>query len=386
MFKFNEKPKYRAHEDTFILLRKLFYDFGHTRTYKILNKYSVYLHICVHVLQFCYIYRHPDTDFSRYSTMLINMTFVLASMIFSIFLDKDINEIIQALDSKLWSIHSVDPRVSKKIQYKSRKFNYLFTYALLVLTGSIGVVSLSVWGSEDELYLSVLTFKDLFGSWSSVIKHFYFCTFSFAAYSIFRLPFLMLYVFLQLEIQFYLVNKHILAISIDDNVENVHKWVIQKDIQRKIIFCVKQHSVLKRFVIQLFEIIKRPMPIFLFLGGLSSISLMVFILLHLESLNAISTVRLFLVVCVNIMTVWTFCEAGQRIIDESGATFDSLVKCPWYSWNTKNRRLLVMFMVNSRVPVSFYLAGITLDYTLTVNIYRISFTNALVFYNLNQNS
>ena len=59
----------------------------------------------------------------------------------------------------------------------------------------------------------------------------------------------MLYVFLQLEIQFYLVNKHILAISIDDNVENVHKWVIQKDIQRKIIFCVKQHSVLKRSVI-----------------------------------------------------------------------------------------------------------------------------------------
>ncbi|XP_063900373.1 uncharacterized protein LOC135119927 isoform X1 [Zophobas morio] len=386
MFKFNEKPKYRAHEDTFILLRKLFYEYGHTRIYKILNKYNIYLHLCVHFFQFYYIYRHPHTDMLKYSSTWIIMTFVLTSMILSIVLDKRINKVYEAMESKLWSIHSVNAHVSKKIKNKSKKFNYLFTYTLLVVAGALGVVHLAIWGSLDDMYLSVLTFKAFFGSWSTVIEHFYFCTFLFAAYSSIRLPFLLLYSLLHLEIQFFLLNGHILCISRNVKVENMHDWVIQKDIERKIIFCIKQHIALRRIIIQLFDIIKITMPIFLFLACLGCVALMVLILVHLQSLHAISLVRLFFIVCANLLITWTVCEAGQRIIDETGATFDSLVKCPWYSWNTKNRRLLVIFMLNSRKPVSFYLAGITVDYTLTVKIYRISFSNALVFYNLNQSS
>ena len=170
-------------------------------------------------------------------------------MIFYTILDKDIDKIYQVLDSSLWSVHSVQPHVSKKIQNQSKKFKYLYIYAILAVQVVGGVAHLSIWGSHSELQLSVLAFKAFFGSWSRIIEHFYFCTFLYLAYVILRLPLLLLYVFLQLEIQFILLNRHILCISSNHNEEHVHNEVAQRDIKRKTIFCVKQHLVLKKSVI-----------------------------------------------------------------------------------------------------------------------------------------
>ena len=170
-------------------------------------------------------------------------------MILSMLLDKQINKVKEAMESKLWSIHSVNAHVSKKIKNQSKKFNYVFTYTLLVVAGVLVIVHLAIWGSLDDMYLSVLTFRAFFGSWSSVIEHFYFCSFLFAAYSSIRLPFLLLYSLLHLKIQFFLLNGHILCISRNAKVENVHNLVVQKDIERKIIFCIKQHIALRGSVI-----------------------------------------------------------------------------------------------------------------------------------------
>lgn len=42
--------------------------------------------------------------------------------------------------------------------------------------------------------------------------------------------------------------------------------------------------------------------------------------------------------------------------------------CPWYIWDIKNKRTLLVFMKNSLEPMKLSLAGITLDYHFALTV------------------
>jgi hypothetical protein len=63
-----------------------------------------------------------------------------------------------------------------------------------------------------------------------------------------------------------------------------------------------------------------------------------------------------------------FTMMRSQLILQSDQIFDVLVSCPWYNWNLKNRKTLLICMANSMNPLCFCFAGMTLGYKLTVNV------------------
>jgi hypothetical protein len=58
----------------------------------------------------------------------------------------------------------------------------------------------------------------------------------------------------------------------------------------------------------------------------------------------------------------------SQLILQSDQMFDVFVSCPWYNWNLKNRKTLLICMANSINPLSFCFAGMTLGYKFSVNV------------------
>jgi hypothetical protein len=63
-----------------------------------------------------------------------------------------------------------------------------------------------------------------------------------------------------------------------------------------------------------------------------------------------------------------FTMMPSQLILQSDQIFDVLVSRPWYNWNLKNRKTLLICMANSINPLSFCFAGMTLDYKLPVTV------------------
>ncbi|KAJ3621308.1 hypothetical protein MTP99_003459 [Tenebrio molitor] len=104
-----------------------------------------------------------------------------------------------------------------------------------------------------------------------------------------------------------------------------------------------------------------------------------------EDVSAPLMLRLSMAAVVNGVVVYTYCQTGQTIVDETGLVLDTLSQCSWYNWDYKNKQILLIFMANSLKPCTFTFAGLQVDKRLAVSILRSGYSYALILYNLKKN-
>ncbi|XP_044272086.1 uncharacterized protein LOC123015997 [Tribolium madens] len=128
------------------------------------------------------------------------------------------------------------------------------------------------------------------------------------------------------------------------------------------------------------------MPFFLLLGVLFLISCLGFIINFADTMTNILKIRIFMTVITAIYMTILFCWTGQQLIDVSNNLFFSLIGAPWYYWNLKNIKILLILIINCTKNDNIVLAGICVDYKLLVVILRISVSYALVLFKLRKSS
>ncbi|CAH1379849.1 unnamed protein product, partial [Tenebrio molitor] len=375
-------------DECFPVIYLIFVKFGYHKITKMFNLWCIFFHSIFYVLQVYYIIIKFNQSFLMKHLFVMTMfLYMIYAMIYLAICEKSYNEQSSSFHKFAWSIDSAGLKAKQTILDKAAMSNMINYISLLLAVFSV-VINLPIWGKERELFLSVEVFEYIFGKWSKIPYTIYFATVPYLAYATFRLSFMLLYCILQIQIQIFLVNEQILQIS--DNFTDLNNWDIiddlsyQNTMHQRLSQNCRQHYEIKRLITILYQVVESATPFILGIGVLLTISLFFFILDNFFSMSNMLKIRIFTLLICNIFMITVFCKAGQDIFEETERIFDALGTCPWYIWNIRNRRTLLIFMANSIEPFSFYFVGITIDYRLAVNVIRTAVSYALVLRSLNE--
>ncbi|RZC35926.1 7tm 6 domain containing protein, partial [Asbolus verrucosus] len=194
--------------------------------------------------------------------------------------------------------------------------------------------------------------RERIAKWSMKISHFNFLVFTFLAFtSILILPL------------FGYHNEWILAIKVFE--EYFGPW-----------------AKIPTNIRTLLDIVQSVMVVLIFLGVICSVTLLNFILNCGEDASNILKVRLIFSILTAQLISFMYCAAGQLLIDGTEQVHMILMNCPWYIWNIKNRKALLIFMCNCLEPFKISLAGIALDHKLIPSTIKAAYSYATFLYNL----
>ncbi|EFA07457.1 uncharacterized protein LOC103313598 isoform X2 [Tribolium castaneum] len=374
-------------EDPFVMIKDVFVDGGYHPVTKMLNYICLVIHSCSLLLELNYFVHNYHFDLMmKYCCAMSLMGYIIATMLFAIFQEHSAIDLTKDILSLFWPIDYCGPRVKEEIVKKATKINRIH-YIVLLFAGALGITMFPIWGDQKEWFLCVQVYQHYFGKWSKIPYYVYFFTYPMLAFSSVRLPFMTMYAIVQIRMQVYLLHQHISEISGEyvydmKNLQILCDQNYQNEIYDKMRLIISHHIMLKRWMRKLVHTVQISMPVFVLLGTMTSISVLFYAIYSFHNINFILKVRLISVSVCTVLVVYMFSEAGQALSTETTGVFDLLMTCPWYVWNIKNRRILLIFMANSLEPMTFSLAGVTLDYRFALGMLRTSCSYSLILYKL----
>ncbi|RZC37022.1 hypothetical protein BDFB_011628, partial [Asbolus verrucosus] len=348
-------------DDCFIIIRKLFIDFAYNKYTKLFNMICLLFQSAVYLVEIYFMIANFNLELlSRYSAQMLIFAFILTTMIVSIYLEKDILTLKNLFFDIAWSLESAGLKTRNLITKKSTIINAVI-YVVFALFVFAAIICQPAFGDESELFLCVRVFREYFGVWMKIPHLLYFSTLPFMYLSSIRLAYVLIYGILQIQMQVTLLDVHILQMSSDFNhlreEEKLYSIVYQTEIYKRLCFCIYHHVALKEFITKLSATVKSVMFIFVILGILTTIGVF-FLILNVvkDSLMRLQHDLKILVQNVGITLLQT------------GHILESLMKCTWYNWNTKNRLTLLIFIMNCMEPMKFSFAGVVLDRKLAAAV------------------
>jgi hypothetical protein len=251
-------------------LKKVCYEFGYHKFTKILNACLSLVSCCGMLLCFHYfivnfnkdlviryspsmiVYIYVSTNFSSASLHLSVVQLPLqmtTTMFISMVLEKRAHYLVSEQKRLFWSIDSAGPQARLLILKNASQIN-CFIYLIYAISADWSIVLLPVFGSHREWLLAEYVFDRYFGSSSNIL---YYMTFSFAPFIIYtsvRHCASLFYSILQLYLQMFLINQHILQICDDKTV--LEKLTFDQRVRhenetfKKLCFCIDHHVVITR--------------------------------------------------------------------------------------------------------------------------------------------
>jgi hypothetical protein len=171
------------------------------------------------------------------------------TMFTSMVLEKKAHYLASEQKRLFWSIDSAGPQARRSILKNALQINR-FTYLIYGISAAWSIVLLPVFGSHREWMISEYIFDRYFGSISKILYH---VTFSFAPFFIYtsvRHCGSLFYTILQLYLQMFLINQHILQICDDKTV--LEKLTFEQRVRhqnetfKKLCLCIDHHVVIAR--------------------------------------------------------------------------------------------------------------------------------------------
>jgi hypothetical protein len=146
-------------------------------------------------------------------------------------------------------INTAGLEAERFILKKARQINICAYLVFAVFIICIPVY-LPIFGSNREWFINDLVVEEYFGWCSNIINFIVYSTTSFAVYTSFRIAGFMFYAIVQIYLQVFLINQHILKMNDDDlrfdKMSNGEKIVYHNKIFRKLRFCIEHHVALGR--------------------------------------------------------------------------------------------------------------------------------------------
>ncbi|XP_044261746.1 uncharacterized protein LOC123009467 [Tribolium madens] len=175
-----------------------------------------------------------------------------------------------------------------------------------------------------------------------------------------------------------------------DDVIKFHDGRYQKKIYTSLYLCMSRHVALKQWISKILQIVRRAVPIYFCLAIVCLVTVIFVILINNVENSSTSgnllKIRLLLGGMCGAVVLYTFCEAGQLLSHDMSQVFDILLTSSWYNWDSKNRKMLMMFLLHSLKAETFSWGGFTLDYRFGTSVAKTTLSWAFVLYNLRKSS
>jgi hypothetical protein len=252
------------------VLKKVFIDFGYHKITKLFNAslaltscvgLSLIVHFTIKNFSKDLVMRYaPSFSVMLYVSKRFNLIhFFLAflrlrpqmitSMIISMLLENEVFYLLGEQKRLFWSINSAGSQARLIILKKASRIN-CYTYIIYTVLALWSIAMLPVFGNHREWLMIEDVSDQYLGSSSKMISQMFFYCAPFAIYSSFRHCGTLLYNILQLCLQFFLINEHILQISDDKTIPE--KLSFEKRLHhqnqtfKKFCFCIQHHVVITR--------------------------------------------------------------------------------------------------------------------------------------------
>ncbi|EEZ97784.1 odorant receptor 205 [Tribolium castaneum] len=369
----------------FMMIKLVFVDIGYHPVSKIINYICLAIYMSSFLLEMNFLRLRFSTHLLiKYGCGSSLSVYFISSMTVAAMTELLAVDLSEGILSSFWPIDFCGPQVKQLILKQSRADKRMH-YVVLLVFSITGLAMLPIWGDQKEWFLCVQVYEYNFGEWSKIPYYIYFFTFPWVAFSSLRLPFMMNYAILNLRMQVFLINQKIAKMSNAYDQTTIEDVNSQKRIFKNLRLCISHHILIKWWLRKFVNHVKFCIPIFVIVGIATSISIVFYLIYSFQQVNLVLKIRFLSIACCCWFVIYLFSEAGQSLYEYT-EIFHSLISCRWYIWNVKNRRILLVFLANSLEPMTFSLAGITLNYRFALNMMKTSCSYALILYKLNCDS
>ncbi|EFA01393.1 odorant receptor 183 [Tribolium castaneum] len=382
MYKQHKKQHFDKSDDPFINLKHVFITYGYHKLVKYYSGFAFIFHTCSMVLEIHYMIKHFSMDLvTKYGGAIMLMNYFLISQIVTVVIEKlYLPELVKIRDLVFWKIDSFGSSVKEQILNDSIKMKRKL-YFVWILFAAFGIILLPICGDFDESHLFPKVYETYFGTFGTIFYYFYVSSFPFVLYTSLRIPVFALYGVLQLHVQIILLNHKIRQLS--HGLVDIDNVRYQERVSQNLCLCFSQHVALKNWLSKCLKFMKNVMPVYFCLAIICIVIIMFFILNNLV-LNTSTHMKLRFFICgiCSSVVLYIFSEAGQLLSDDTGGVFQVLMECPWYCWNTKNRKIYTMFLLSAVKPLTVDWGGLILNYNFGNHVFRTCSSYALILYKL----
>ncbi|EFA12944.1 odorant receptor 244 [Tribolium castaneum] len=376
-------------DDPFIVLRTLLFI---NVSYKVTIFWSIFI-IIFYTIEICLEIYYMLTNFNinlliRYGPITTFFLLMIVTAVLPVILGKEIFEVLAFQCNTRWPLNMIRKDAQTRLKRKCQTINGCLLCILVILLSALGV-NIPYFGTQRELLICVRVFEEYFGEWAFIPYYLYLAGFPFLYYHFLRISFGFAYVFLEAQLQFFLIEEYLFETYQTDH-EKHWKYLqdtrYQQQIGKSLRDCIAHHNDLTKLVKMSVNVTVTAMPIFLLIGIILYISSFAFIINFADTMTNILKIRVFLFLASTMSITILFCWTGQQLINVTSNIFFTLSGAPWYYWNLENVKILLTFLTNCTKNESIVLAGIRLDYRMFVSMCRISFSYALVLFKLRKRS
>nr|XP_015840088.1 PREDICTED: uncharacterized protein LOC107398987 [Tribolium castaneum] len=257
------------HDDPFSVLRMLLYI---NIDSKITNVLTVLL-VIIYTLEHCLEINYMITNFNlnlliRYGPVTTFSLLMTVGALIPVALGKEIFEVVAFHRNTCWPLNMIREDAQTKLKRQCYVVNgCLFVIVLLLL--STLIIYLPFFGNQRELLLCIQVFEKYFGKWSFIPYYFYFVGFAFLYYQFFRISFGFVYIFLETQLQYFLIEEYLFETYHIDNLKHwkyLQDTQYQEEIGKSLRLCIAHHNDLKKLVKTSVKLTITAMPVFLLLG------------------------------------------------------------------------------------------------------------------------
>ncbi|XP_018563443.1 uncharacterized protein LOC108905150 [Anoplophora glabripennis] len=164
-------------------------------------------------------------------------------------------------------------------------------------------------------------------------------------------------------IQLKLLEEKIKTMANDCNDEEgnhlLYNQNYQNDVYQRLIMCIEHHIRLKKFRNTWVKHSRFAM-LYIPVASLAPVGAGYFLI---HQISPSSNFRMVLVLLIFATSVTGLCFIGQHFQDSFAQIFTVACNCPWIYWNEKNKKALLLLLINSVKPVE--IASYT---TIAVNL------------------
>ncbi|EEZ97723.1 odorant receptor 204 [Tribolium castaneum] len=371
-------------DQPFIMIKLVCVDIGYHPVAKTINYICLAIHISSFLLEMNYLRLNFSTDLLiKYGCGISAVVYDISTLIVAPMIERPTIGLSEGITTSFWPIDFCGPKVKQLILEDTKKTSKIYYRTLVTIFGFAAVIMLPIWGDQKEWFLCVQVYEHYFGKWAQIPYHIYFLSFMWFAFTSVRLPLMMSYAIKNIRVQVFLVNQKIAKMSKEYEEAKIEDVNYQNRVYKNLRLCISHHVLLKWWLRKLQKIVRFCLPVFVVIGILTESSVVFYLIYNFKKVNLLLKIRFLLLACTTGVIIYFFSEAGQSLYIE---VFDSLISCPWYSWNVKNRKVLLIFLTNSLQPMFFSLVGFTIDYRFALTMIRTSFSYAIILYNLSSGS
>jgi hypothetical protein len=286
--------------------------------------------------------------------------------VFAVLLLKNhlVDDVMNILD--LWDISSAGNDVKLRILSESRKI-----HTVVVINTALPLLYVTLMLSSREHDSEEIFVQHIFDKWCPRQANFWVLIFKMSMYlaglAMVAPSHQVIYSTQHIKFQMYMLSVLVerLGSDVEDSHNLIRNEVYQKQIELKLKMIIDRHCDLIRWksngLMQMSNLII-PFVICTIVVGTSIV---------LSFLQEVMLWHTFVVALAVLSTMLSTVAAGQYLEDESENMLLRLVTTNWYNWNTRNRKKLVLILINAANPIQVkFSEGFIVNFKLLMFIFQ----------------